>query len=118
MAAETAQEPRRAIGALAGVSEGRPKEEAPQTGAQAPTRRDAKRINAHDFVMTHRALAVLAVQTIGQGKTLALMRALRDEGGLPGLTGICGREPEGGTILSRAGIPEDWSDWQMPGGQA
>ena len=74
----------------------------------------AENINAHDFVITHRALAVLAAQTIGPEPTLALMLALQAERGLPGLTGICGREPDGGTILSRLGISDNWADWEMP----
>ena len=74
----------------------------------------AENINAHDFVITHRALAILAAQTIGDEPTLKLLTALKGEKGLPGLTGICGREPKGGTILHRHGIAEDWGDWKMP----
>ena len=75
---------------------------------------DAEDINAHDFVTTHRALAILAHQTIGEEATLKLMVALQKERGLPGLTGICGREPDKGRILKRMGISEDWADWNMP----
>jgi hypothetical protein len=77
----------------------------------------AEDINAHDFVITHRALAVLAHATIGPDATLALMAALKAEKGLPGLTGICGREPREGTILARNGIAEDWGDWDIPTGR-
>lgn len=79
---------------------------------------DAEDINAHDFVITHRALAILAAETIGDEPTLKLMTALQKECGLPGLTGICGREPKGGTILHRLKISEDWADWKMPNDQA
>lgn len=75
---------------------------------------DAESINAHDCVITHRALAILAAQTIGDEATLKLMTALQKERGLPGLTGVCGREPDGGTILERLGISQDWGDWEMP----
>lgn len=74
----------------------------------------AESINAHDFVITHRALAILAAQTIGDEATLKLMQALEAERGLPGLTGICGREPKGGTILARLGISDNWAAWEMP----
>jgi len=74
----------------------------------------AEDINAHDFVITHRALAILAAQTIGDESTLKLMQALKTERGLPGLTGICGREPKDGTILARLGISENWADWEIP----
>lgn len=74
----------------------------------------AEHINAHDFVITHRALAVLAVQTIGEKSTLKLFQAIKREHGLPGLTGVAGREPRGGTILRRLGITEDWGDWSLP----
>lgn len=75
---------------------------------------NAENINAHDFVITHRALAILAAENIGDGPTLLLLTALRKERGLPGLTGVCGREPRGGTILHRRHIAEDWADWKMP----
>jgi hypothetical protein len=74
----------------------------------------AEDMNAHDFVITHRALAVLSAATIGDDSTLKLFAALKQEYGLPGLTGICGRKPQGGTILHRFGISEDWGDWQLP----
>ena len=75
---------------------------------------EAENINAHEFVITHRALAILAAETIGYEPTLKLLTALKKERGLPGLTGICGREPKGGTILHRLRISENWSDWKMP----
>ena len=74
----------------------------------------AENINAHDFVITHRALAILSAQTIGDEATLKLLTALQKERGLPGLTGVCGREPKGGNILHRLNITEDWGDWKMP----
>ena len=74
----------------------------------------AEGINAHDFVTTHRALAILAAQTIGDAATLKLLIALKKECGLPGLTGVCGDEPKQGRILKRLGISEDWAEWKMP----
>lgn len=74
----------------------------------------AEDINAHDFVITHRALAILAVRTIGEEATLQLMKALSKEKGLPGLTGVCGEEPKRGTLLHRLGISENWNGWDFP----
>lgn len=74
----------------------------------------AESIGAGEFVITHRALAILSAQTIGDEATLKLMQALKAERGLPGLTGICGREPKEGTILARLGVSENWADWEMP----
>ena len=74
----------------------------------------AENINAHDFVITHRALAILAYRTIGESATIKLFRALRRELGLPGLTGVAGREPERGTLLKRLGVAEDWGTWNLP----
>jgi hypothetical protein len=77
----------------------------------------AENINAHDFVMTHRALAILAHATIGPDATLALFAALNQEGGLSYLTGSCGYEPKKGNILKRNKIAEDWGDWEIPDGK-
>lgn len=74
----------------------------------------AEDINAHDFVFTHRALALLAVKTIGVEPTLALLTALRREKGLPGLTGVCGREPKRGTFLARSKMDTHWGIWKIP----
>jgi hypothetical protein len=76
---------------------------------------DAEAVNAHDFVTTHRALAVLAVETIGVEPTLLLFRALAKERGLPGLTNVCGILPDGKRpLLERKGLSTNWADWALP----
>lgn len=79
---------------------------------------DAESINAHDFVTTHRALAVLAVKTVGVDTTLKLMQALARERGLPGLTGVCGRPPKRGPILERLKLSTNWAAWSLSGVRA
>jgi hypothetical protein len=75
----------------------------------------AEAVNAHDFVTTHRALAVLAVETIGLRATLALFEALAKEHGLPGLTNVCGILPDGvQPLLVRKGMSANWADWNLP----
>lgn len=50
----------------------------------------AENHNAHGFVRMHPALASLLEPIIGHDKTLAVLLALVDRQGLPGLTGVCG----------------------------
>lgn len=73
--------------------------------------------NAHDFVATHRALAVLMVEDIGVKLTLKIFRKIHRESGgdgLPGLTGAVGRGPDV-NCLKKRGISDDWAAWCFPG---
>ena len=72
--------------------------------------------NVHDFVMSHRALAVLISDIIGSKLTLKIFRKIEREGGrhgIPGLTGVGGTGPKI-SYLKKMGLPEDWSKWQVP----
>lgn len=77
----------------------------------------AENVNAHDFVITHRALAVLMHEQIGPEMTHKVFAKLSREGGLPALTGVAGtgKDP---LFLARRNIAEDWGDWEMPGAKA
>ena len=72
--------------------------------------------NSHDFVITHRALAVLMTKSLGLQPTLRVMRKIRKEGGrhgLSGLTGVAGTGPDV-EYLERLGISTNWADWNLP----
>lgn len=77
----------------------------------------AENVNAHDFVITHRALAVLMYEQIGPEMTHKVFAKLSREGGLPTLTGVSGtgKEP---FFLAIRGIAEDWGNWEIPEAKA
>lgn len=50
----------------------------------------AENVNAHDFVMSHRALAALLYQELGRAAATSMMLKIAGFEGLPGMTGVCG----------------------------
>ena len=71
--------------------------------------------NCHDFILIHRALAVLLVKEITLERTLAIFRVIEKESdgyGLPGLIGSCGVGPDE-NFLDKNNIPDNWSKWDL-----
>ena len=77
----------------------------------------AESCNAHEFVCTHRGLAVILFQEVGRKRATAIMRRIANYEGLYGLVGVSGKgdleqaEEELGVSL------HDTSDWSLPDGK-
>jgi len=74
---------------------------------------DAEDQNAHEFVATHRGLAVILVQEAGMDKAWAVMRRLVNFRGLHGMVGIYSTDVA--EAERELGITLDDEDWDVPG---
>jgi hypothetical protein len=66
--------------------------------------------NAHDFVGTHRLLAVLLHRYAGREKATAILREVAERHGLHGMSGVLGAEDS----FSDFGIQGCWHEWSLP----
>ncbi len=76
----------------------------------------AESCNAHDFVMSHRALAALLFQEVGRKAATKIMMRISRYEGLPGMTGVCGMGDDK-LASSELGVRTDgWHDWKLTKG--
>lgn len=74
----------------------------------------AENINAHDFVMCHRALAALLYHEVGEEKATQIFQRLAGYQGLHGMVGCAGAGDVTETEEDLQVQLRDWSSWELP----